>query len=135
MVSMLVNPFADKDSGEQPDVVRKPVVELDELVEEAVRMYEGLTPANFFYENERIIRETQVPTLTSVQIELTLAKIISTTPVEKRNHTITGLYISKLVQQAYDKGEREFKLTTNDTNIGGLLCRFKPEELTTITIM
>src|SRR3989344_8696540 len=96
-VGMAVNPFSKSDDLREPDVVKKVEVERDELVDRALKVYEGIEDKHDFYQNNQQISKLESIVLNRGQINLFLQKIIKQYPRDRISNKVTGVYLSKLI--------------------------------------
>ena len=111
-------------SNAEPERLEEIVVKKDKDVEEVIKIYHESDFKYLRNKNWQDIRETyrqkKTPILTPTQIDLTLQRIIQETTTEQTNHSITGLYITYLIQKSYTAGNNNFTLNTKDTTIYAL---------------
>ena len=110
--------------GAEPERLEDIVVKKDNDVEEAVRIYHGL---DFGYLRGRMLQSVQeiyqqkkIPVLTPAQIDIALQQIIQETPKERTNDSMTGRYITLLIQDSYTAGNNNFTLNSKDARIDRL---------------
>ena len=119
-VGMAVNPFSKSDDLREPDVVKKVEVERDELVDRALKVYEGIEDKHDFYQNNQQISKLESIVLNRGQINLFLQKIIKQYPRDRISNKVTGVYLSKLIGDSYSAGHNDFVLNTCNTRIEDL---------------
>ena len=121
---MVVNPFSRSDDLREPDEVKK--IELgDELVDRALKVYEGIEDKRSTNKNYDQILQLEQIVLNPEQINILFQLIINKSLAYRVNQNITGLYLSKLIQDSYNAGHNNFYLNTGDTQIERMGCELK----------
>jgi len=121
---MEINPFESQKSEKGPEGENKVEFEKDELVEKTLEKYSKLLPSThtllgtflfdlFAYR----LRKTKKPCLTPAQIAIFLHEAIRTSTKQKIENAVTGIYLSGLIQESYNKGNNNFFLNTQDGKI------------------
>ena len=114
-------------SDAEPEHKENAVVSLDEKIEHGLQAYRFLKYANNYRATDlyRSFDSIKTPFLEPVQIDILLQRIINETPREKVNNIITGVYLSKLMNDSYMTMSNDFVLTLRDTRIAGLATNFE----------
>lgn len=115
---MGLNPFS---SLPPPDSSSEEIVQakagLDEAVEKAYNLYQGLIFGTPYWYDDGRITKLEEQRLSPSQINNLLMLIRSDTEPNKVNDRVTGVYLTRLIQDSYDAVNNDFVLTTEDTNI------------------
>jgi len=112
----VLDPFG---KGNEAEVVEGIKIETDPNIERILSDFEELNKIEELGDIESKLKQTEYETLTPLQIDLTLQKIINEYELTEDQAT-AGLLITKLIQDSYDSGNNGFVLTTKDTLINSI---------------
>jgi len=113
---MEINPFNNQKSDKEPEKEGKVEFENDTSIEKTLDHYRQMDHTNW-PASVRFLHDFEPELLTPNQINTLLQKIIQETPKQKMEHYITGMIITQIIQESYEKGHNKFMLTTKDTRI------------------
>jgi len=133
ILEALVNPFKGLES-ETPDQIEKLKVEKDELVERVLSQYNPKLKWEDSPDEPNaytLLQEMNFETLTPVQIDIVLQKIIalSENQLFLQQSFYSGLFLSKLIQKSHDAGNKQFVLHTNESQICNLCMELKDSDV------
>lgn len=114
-LDMAVNPFLGKIPGRSPELVTEMDFEQDELIEQILKQYRCIKFLDDWTTTIASISILELDVLTPKQIDVVLQRMIRYE--ERPVSGITGLFVSKLVQDSYDRGYNDFVLTTGNLGI------------------
>jgi len=107
---MEINPFLNQKSQHQPEKESKVEYEKDPLIEKTIELYDEQKPCWILTDKDK----TDFETLNPLQIDTVLQKILQK---DEKPFSMTGPFLSKLIQKSYDNGHNYFTLNTQDTRI------------------
>lgn len=138
--SMAINPFGNQ-KGKVPEIVDRISTEQDPLLDKILEEYESLrkycghpkSTRDYLTQPSQYFTLQSMETLTPAKIDLVLRTIIDT---EKKLDELTGIFLTKLIQDSYNAGYNGFVLTTGDALIDrlGYQLRGMPEKELELTV-
>ena len=127
-VNAAINPL-EGEASKQPELERKVEYIIDDAVKSVLEKYAKLAPSPTFGEYQTQIFGLELLVLTPTQINIALQHIIQTTPKEDAESFVTGLFLTRLIQDSYQQGNETFLLNTQDTQISNLAYRLEATNL------
>lgn len=128
---MKTNPFTEKKSGKKPEAISKVDPDADPLVERVLEEYTNFDFMKWVAKEKDHIFGLKLDILNPLQINLALQRMIAYGNEESEGKGyghITGLFVSKLIQDSYNNGCNDFTLTTGDSGVYHLCSHLKGEE-------
>jgi len=114
---MEINPFENQKSQNEPEKEKKVEYEKDEAVEKTLEQYSIIKREKRYLSNYNEAANVLYFNLTPEQINISLQRMMVDTPKDVLEHSVTGMFLSHIIQKSYDGGHNDFVLNTMETQI------------------